>query len=179
MAEENITPETEPTEGAPVEAVKEENPVSEPNPEPAPDPAQEEEGGKGSKEAVLADLARERDRRQEEQAARAKDAETFEAERTAWQAERDQLTREIALYRNGEGANIPALLDSKSFTEKLAALTDFTDETVKELITETVEANPAFATTPTKPAGVRDASAGSTHEPTAPTDWLRAAFQNL
>ena len=139
--------ETTPTETVEEQATEQAEPTVEPV-EPDQPTEPEEEQGKGSKDAVLADLAKERDRRQAEQTARAADAEKFEAERTEWQSERDQLTRELALYRNADGANITALLDSKSFTEKLVALEDFSDEAVKALITETVDANPAFASTP-------------------------------
>lgn len=172
MAEENIIEEPQPA----AESEQVEQKEGTPTPEPTEG---EEKGGAGSKEAVLADLARERDRRQQLQADRDKDAETYQAERDQWQTERDQLTRELALYRNGTGANIPALLDSKSFTEKLNGLEDPTDEAVTALIQETLEANPAFASTPSQPAGVRDAAAGAENEPAQATDWLRAEFQKL
>lgn len=175
---------TEPVNETLAEGVDAPHIAEEPSPESGeeaetPEEAEEESQGAGSKEAVLADLAKERDRRQEEQAARARDAEAFEEERKTWQEERTQLTRELALYRNGAGANIPALLDSKSFTEKLASLEDPTDEAVTALIKETVDANPAFASTPVKPAALRDAGAGADPEPAQATDWLRAAIQKL
>lgn len=180
MAEETTTPETAEATEDPTITVEEPDTTAEAEAQAPEQPEGEpESGGAGSKEAVLADLAKERDRRQEEQAARARDAEAFEEERKTWQEERTQLTRELALYRNGAGANIPALLDSKSFTEKLASLEDPTDEAVTALIKETVDANPVFASTPVKPAALRDAGAGADPEPAQATDWLRAAIQKL
>lgn len=172
--------DTEPEDPTPTQEEQ-----STPQPQEPPQPAREEpnDEGKGSKKAVLADLAGERDKRQ---ALETKLAELTTAHETkltevtnTYETQLTEVNRELAVYRNAAGANASALLDSRAFTEALAKIDPSDEKAVTALITETVAANPLFAATPPQPAGVRDASAGKTPEPTEPTDWLRAAAQKI
>lgn len=151
------------------------------------EPEQKDDGekGKGSKEAVLADLARERDERQQAQQqldavlqalginqGKDTDPEQLANDLAAQRAEN-------AVLRAGHGiADVEALLDSKRFTDSLAKV-DVTDQAaVKAHIEAFTAKNPRYAATSgsgTTP-GVRDAAAAPTTASTE-TDWLRAAIR--
>ena len=156
-------------------------PTPTPVPSPTPDVADDE--GKGSKQAVLADLANERDRRQKLQAQldaatgehETKLTETVAAHAQAL-AERD---RELAVYRNAGNANPAALLDSRSSTDALNSIDTTDQEAVTALIREHLEANPALAAHNQPPAGVGDAGAGTTENIDPDTKgWLDTIFEN-
>jgi hypothetical protein len=150
----------------------------------------EQETARGSKDAVLADLARERDKRQETE-------QKLDAVLTALglkeagqdvdpkQAAADlAVTRaENAVLRVGAGiADVDALLDSKSFTDSLAKVDANDRAAVKAHIEAFVQANPRYAA---QAAGqgpvpaVRDAGAGAHQQPTVGSgDWLRDAISS-
>ena len=159
--------------------------------EPAP-PAQDKQAA-GSKDAVLADLASERDRRQAaEQASKttadklqavlaalglgadgetqdpAKQAETFKQQ----VAERD---RQLAVLRNAPAdADAQALLDSRSFLAALANIDPDDPAAVTASIAGFIEANPRFSRTPATNPGARDLAQSTTTQTSA--DPLAAAI---
>lgn len=158
-------------------------------PEPGVPEGEQETGGKGSKESVLADLARERKDRQtyQQQATESSekltsvlsalgiksDGET-EVDPEALSADLQSQKAENAVLRAGHGvADVDALLDSKNFTDSLSKVDVADRAAVKAHIESYVDNHPRFGATPQTPAGVRDAAAGREPEPTGSGDWLR------
>ena len=150
----------------------------------------ENDEGKGSKAAVLADLATERDKRQAaENLAQENDQKLTAVLQALGLAEKgaevdpDQLGKDLAaqraenaVLRAGNGiADVDALLDSRAFTQTLDSIDSSDRDAVKAHITEYVTANPRFAVTPQKAQGVRDAAAGADRQPADPGDWIRNA----
>lgn len=150
---------------------------------------EQQETAKGSKESVLADLAKERDKRQEteqkldavltalgiKQPGQQVDPQQVAADLAATQAEN-------AVLRVGQGiADVDALLDSKSFTDSLAKVDVADRAAVKAHIEAFVQANPRYAaqgTTQGPVPAVRDAGAGAQQQTTTGTgDWLRDALR--
>lgn len=146
-------------------------------PDPTPAPTSETDEGAGSKAAVLADLATERDKRQalerdfkslRDGLAQAlgigqQDAtpEQLTEQLTAAQQETQQARAELAVYRAvPDGVDAQALLDSRAFSDKIAGLDVSNPEQVKAVIDEFVTANPRFQTLPNHSPGARDAAAG-------------------
>lgn len=151
----------------------------------------EDSQGKGSKAAVLADLAAERDKRQAAETAAQETAAKLEQVLTALGLKTDEGTpdpeqlaadlkakdAELAVLRAGTGiADVDALLDSRAFTQTLSTIDPSDREAVKAHIQEYVTANPRFAVTP-QAQGVRDAAAGadSTTASASVNDLIRAA----
>lgn len=149
----------------------------------------QQEAGKGSKDAVLADLAKERDKRQETEqkldavltALGLKDAgQDVDPKQAA--ADLAATRAENAVLRVGAGiADVDALLDSKSFTDSLARVDTANRDAVKAHIETFVQANPRYAAQATGQGPVpasRDAGAGA-HQQTATGsgDWLRDAIR--
>lgn len=158
--------------------------------------AAESDNGKGSKAAVLADLAKERDERQALQtrveemsgllnslkAVFGVGAETpltpeqmqakiAESESTAKTA---QIQLAVLKAADTKTVDVTGLLDSGSFQSQLKNL-DISDESaVKKLIADFVAANPRFRAMPIG-AGAGDAGAGNP-PPAAGTmnDWIRS-----
>lgn len=147
------------------------------DPKPADPPAPSDDG-KGGKDAILADLAKERDKRQElegrltefqtqqqqQMDALAKalglkpdDAPPDPAALTAQIAEEQGKAREaavqLAVYRNAAAneANADALLDSASFLRSLADIDPTNAEAVNAAIKAAVEANPLLKSAPPVP----------------------------
>lgn len=166
MADEATTPEPEAREGQPT-----------PN-QPEPEATEPTEGkGAGSKAAVLADLATERDKRQalETQFNTLRDGlaaalglnqpEQVTPEQLTEQlsdAQRDaaQARVELAVFRNApDGVDAQALLDSRAFTQSLKDIDPNKADALSAAITSFVEANPRFRTGPANP-GARDAANG-------------------
>lgn len=137
--------------------------------------------GKGSKEALKADLAKERNKRHDlenqlntnkEQLNKVLAALGLNGDGEAevdFEQKANQLSEQLrtqqaetAVLRYGNGiADTVALLDSRAFNESLADI-DFTDgEAVKAHITEYVTQNPRFSVATPKPGGTRDAAAGN------------------
>lgn len=142
--------------------------------ETAQDTTQDDQG-KGSKSAVLADLAAERDKRQAAEATAQETTARLEQVLTALgiKTEKDQVDpeklaqdlssqrAENAVLRAGHGiADVDALLDSRKFTDSLRDIDPSDRDAVKAHITEYVTANPRFAVA-TQAHGVRDAAAGA------------------
>lgn len=142
-----------------------------------PDPAPEDENdeGKGSKAAVLADLATERDKRQAAETLAQENAAKLEQVLTALGLNADKgepdpqklaadlkaKDAELAVLRAGNGiADVDALLDSRAFTNTLGNIDPSDRDAVKAHITEYVKQNPRFSLTP-QAHGVRDAAAGA------------------
>jgi hypothetical protein len=140
-------------------------------PDPPADPPKDPDDGKGGKDAILADLAKERDKRQElegkltEQQAQmdaiAKalglkedtppDPEALTAQVEAEQSRAREAALQLAVYRNAAAndANPDALLDSASFLQSIAEV-DPTDVTkVGEAIKSALEKNPLLKASPT------------------------------
>lgn len=149
---------------------------------------EQQETAKGSKDAVLADLARERDKRQEteqkldavltalgiKQPGQQVDPQQVAADLAATQAEN-------AVLRVGQGiADVDALLDSRTFTDSLAKVNTADRDAVKAHIEQFVQANPRYAPQGTTQGPVpasRDAGAGAHQQTTTTTgDWLRDAL---
>lgn len=142
----------------------------------AEDAAQDDEG-KGGKSAVLADLAKERDRRQAAETTAQETATRLDAVLTALGIKTDggdkvdpeQLATDLqtqraenAVLRAGHGiADVDALLDSRNFTDSLRDIDSSDRDAVKAHITEYVAANPRFAAATPQAHGVRDAAAGA------------------
>ena len=144
--------------------------------DPGDDGQAPDEQGKGSKSAVLADLAAERDKRQAAETTAQETAAKLEQVLTALgistgegdQPDPEQLANdlkakdaELAVLRAGAGiADVDALLDSRAFTNTLGNLDPSDRDAVKAHIQEYVTANPRFAVA-TQTHGARDAAAGS------------------
>lgn len=146
-------------------------------PDPTPPPTSETDEGAGSKAAVLADLATERDKRQalEQDFKSLRDGlaqalgigqqdatpEQLTEQLTAAQQETRQARAELAVYRAvPDGVDAQALLDSRAFGDKITDLDVSNTEQVRAVIDEFVAANPRFQTLPTHSPGARDATAG-------------------
>lgn len=163
MADEATTPEADAREGQ--------------NAPEQPEVPQSEDKGAGSKAAVLADLATERDKRQaleskfndlrdglaaalglgqtEQVTPEQLTEQVNEAQRDAAQAR-----AELAVFRAvPDGIDAQALLDSKAFTQSLTEIDPANPDALAAAITGFVEANPRFRTGPSNP-GARDAAAG-------------------
>ncbi|MGD7788208.1 hypothetical protein ACQCX2_07775 [Propionibacteriaceae bacterium Y1700] len=135
--------------------------------------------GKGGKAAVLADLARERDKRQalETEFAQFRDSlgqalgvkpkaatpEQLAEQLTAAHGERDQARLELAVLRGAaaNGADPDALLDSASFTRTLAGLDPADSDAIGAAIKAAVESSDRYRTKTTPAAGARDANAAT------------------
>lgn len=136
--------------------------------------AAQDDQGKGSKSAVLADLAKERRERQAAQTLAQETTTKLEQVLTALgintesKVDPDQLAQDLssqraenAVLRAGNGiADVDALLDSRNFTDSLRDIDPSDRDAVKAHITEYVTANPRFAVA-TQAHGVRDAAAGA------------------
>lgn len=144
-----------------------------------PTPEQPESGdqGKGSKEAVLADLAAERDARQQLQRefAGLRDGmaaalglkssdddltpEQLTQQLTTAQADAAQARLELSVFRSApDGVDAQALLDSRSFLQSVQNV-DATDAAaVTAAVTAFIDANPRFITTTPRSPGHRDAA---------------------
>ena len=124
-----------------------------------------EDTGRGSKDAVLADLARERSRRKETDQTLAavevklsKLAEALGVESTetvdpdALAADLAAQRRENAVLRAGAALHLDtdALLDSRRFTTGLADIDPSDGDAVKAYLNEFVEANPQYAPAETR-----------------------------
>ena len=135
------------------------------------------EQGAGSKQAVLADLAAERDKRQalEQQFTAFRDGlasalgmnqQEATPEQLADQlstAQRDaaQARIELAVFRSTpDGVDAQALLDSRAFVSALGSIAPGDDAALQAAIDSFVEANPRFRTAPLRSPGGRDAAAG-------------------
>ena len=151
MADTTITPEVE------TETVE--------TPDTTPEATEAEDTGRGSKDAVLADLARERAKRKEADQKLAavevklsKLAEALGVEATetvdpdALAADLAAQKRENAVLRAGAALHLDtdALLDSRRFTTGLADIDPSEDDAVKAYLNEFVEANPQYAPAETR-----------------------------
>ena len=143
---------------------------------PTPKPQSDSENGAGSKREVLAELAAERDKRQElanqietlktgmaKALGLATDEVTPEQlakELEQSKSETSQMQLQLAVFTNAPaGVDVQALLDSSAFQRELATQKLSKDSEIKTFITEYVTANPRFRTTPT--GGVKDLHAGN------------------
>jgi len=142
--------------------------------------------GRGSKNAVLADLARERDKRHqlEKQFAEFRDGlgkalgltqdeQPTPEQLTRQLAESQAATRaaqtQLAVLQNlPDGVDREALLDSTAFHK---VISDATPDTIADTITTFVEQHPRFKT---KPAGMRDLNTPTTTSD--PVDPIAAAL---
>lgn len=160
------TPEPTPTPTDP--------PPTDPTPDPPKPTPGEPDDGKGSKDAVLADLAKERDKRQEleqkvteltsaqqqQMDAIAKalglkadeppDPAVLAEQVTQEQAKAREASVQLAVYRNAAAheANADALLDSASFLRSLAEVEPTDAAAVNAAIKAAVEANPLLKAAP-------------------------------
>ncbi|HEX7349596.1 hypothetical protein [Brachybacterium sp.] len=153
--------------------------------------AAQDDQGKGSKSAVLADLATERDKRQAaETLAQENDAKltavltalglktdsTDEVDPAQLATDLKAKDAELAVLRAGNGiADVDALLDSRAFTNTLGTIDPSDRDAVKAHIAEYVTANPRFAVATQKAQGVRDAAAGTERQSAHEGDWIRNA----
>ncbi len=150
----------------------------------------ENDEGKGSKAAVLADLATERDKRQAAETLAQENDQKLTAVLQALgladkgaEVDPDQLGKDLAsqraenaVLRAGNGiADVDALLDSRAFTQTLDTIDPSDRDAVKAHITEYVTANPRFAVATQKAQGVRDAAAGADRQTADTGDWIRNA----
>lgn len=144
--------------------------------------------GRGSKSAVLADLARERDKRHqlEKQFAEFRDGlgkalgltqdeqptpEQLTEQLTQAQAETKAAQLQLAVYQSmPDGVDREALLDSNAFRE---AISDATPDDIAATINAFVDAHPRFKTQPAG-AGARDLNTPTT--PSDPLDPIAAAL---
>ena len=125
----------------------------------------EGDNGKGGKDAILADLARERAKRKDAdakvtaiEAKLAKLAEALGVEATekvdpdALMADLATQRRENAVLRAGAALHLDtdALLDSRRFTTGLADIDPSDGDAVKAYLNEFVEANPQYAPAETR-----------------------------
>ena len=150
----------------------EEQPTAETEKESAETPAPREEGGKGSKESVLADLAKERDSRQEaerqvaelrafrEGITRLLGGDSEEADpielAKAETARADNAERLLAVYQAAPaGTDISTLLDSVKFREGLAGA-----EEVEAYVKTFIKDNPRYA--PGDASVARNLNSGNT-----------------
>ena len=133
-----------------------------------------DENGRGSKDAVLADLAKERSRRKETdqklaavEAKLSKLAEALGVESTetvdpdALAADLAAQKRENAILRAGAALHLDtdALLDSRRFTTGLADIDPSEGDAVRAYLNEFVKDNPQYAPAETGTPYVRDAAA--------------------
>ncbi|WP_347042027.1 hypothetical protein [Brachybacterium nesterenkovii] len=165
-------------------------PQDTPDPVEAPEtPDAPADEGKGSKAAVLADLASERDKRQAAERTATETSEKLDRVLAALgmkddpqQVDPDQVVKdlrardvELAVLRTAAGiADADALLDSRGFLATLESIDPSDRAAVKAHVTEYVTANPRFAVAPPKTQGARDAAAGPDRQ-SDNTDWIRAA----
>ena len=151
----------------------------------APDAPQEAvqepaDEGKGSKTAVLADLAAERDKRQAAERTATETADKLDRVLAALgmkddpqQVDPDRLAAdlrardlELAVVRTAAGvADVDALLDSRGFLATLESIDPSDRDAVKAHVTEYVTAHPRFAVATPKTQGARDAAAGGGRAP--------------
>ena len=94
-----------------------------------------DDAGAGGKTQILADLATERDKRQ-------------------------SLEQQFTSLKDGLAQ---ALLDSRAFSQALAKVDATDPAAIAGAVTQFVEANPRFKTTPLRSPGSKDAGAGGTH----------------
>lgn len=153
-----------------------------PPPVPPAPPAgdQDDYRGAGSKDALKADLAAERDKRQALEAkldtftegiSKALGISTSEvtpeqmaAQLTQAQSERDTLQAQLAVFLNApDGVDVKGLLDSSSFTRSLQNADLTKPDAVAAAITAFVDTNPRFRTNPSSGG---DLSAGHKQTPT-------------
>lgn len=158
----------------------------------------ETEDGRGSKDAILADLATERDRRQaaekQNQAVlkaiqealgikteTVQSPEDLQTALTESQAETTSAKLQLAIYRSpaGKEADVDALLDSRAFQETVSKVDPSDPAAVEQAIKTFVEKNPRFKAaaageTPTVPAA-RDLTQGNGQKPSGKSmdDLLR------
>ena len=135
-----------------------------------------DDGGAGGKAQILADLATERDKRQalEQQFTSLRDGlaqalglgqqeAELPPEQLAEQlrAEASQARIELAVFRSApEGVDAQALLDSRAFSQAIAAIDANNAQGIADAVQQFVEANPRFETVPLHSPGSRDAGAG-------------------
>ena len=137
-----------------------------------------EEQGAGSKAAVLADLATERDKRQALEAqfntlrdglaqalglGQSEEAtpEQLAEQLTTAQQEAQQARTELAVFRTApDGVDAQALLDSRAFTSTIANIDPTDEAALTKAITDFTSTNPRFQTGPRSP-GHRDAFTGA------------------
>ena len=127
--------------------------------------ATEQDGGKGGKDAVLADLAKERTKRKESDAKLSAVEAKLAALATALgveptetvdpdtlKSDLDAMRRENAVLRAGAALHLDtdALLDSHRFTTGLADIDPSDGDAVKAYLNEFVEANPQYAPAETR-----------------------------
>ena len=127
--------------------------------------ATEQDGGKGGKDAVLADLAKERTKRKESDAKLSAVEAKLAALATALgveptetvdpdtlKSDLDAMRRENAVLRAGAALHLDtdALLDSRRFTTGLADIDPSEGDAVKAYLNEFVEANPQYAPAETR-----------------------------
>lgn len=180
---------TDETPDTPPEGQPENTPSQEGQPEQA-------EEGKGSKTAVLADLAAERDRRQAAETAAGETAAKLEAvlsalglkpgpdtdpatEAEKWRQQARDASLRLAVHQHAPaGVDVAALLDSRTFAATLTDLDPDNVDAIAKAVTGFVDTNPRFRTSPAAGAA-RDAAAGGSHKPATPTmdDWLRGKFR--
>ena len=141
----------------------------------------QDDAGAGGKTQILADLATERDKRQslEQQFTSLKDGlaqalglgqqadvtpEELAEQLTSAQSEAAQARAELAVFRSvPDGVDAQALLDSRAFSQTLAKVDATDPAAIAGAVTQFVEANPRFKTTPLRSPGSKDAGAGGTH----------------
>lgn len=145
------------------------------------DEAGDQPEGRGSKSAVLADLAGERDKRQKAETElaefRAKVAELFgveapksdddaptKAEIEAARAEARTAQVELSVVRNApEGVDVAALLDSSSFRDVMSKVDPTDSKAVKAKVEKFVADHPRFTVqAPAQRRSTRDAAARPT-----------------
>lgn len=149
----------------------------EPTPSPEPQQTPDEEEGKGSKTAVLADLATERDKRQalETQFNTLRDGlaaalglnqeepatpEQLTEQLTTAQREAAQAKVELAVFRSTpDGVDAQALIDSRAFTTSISDIDPGDTDALTAAINSFVETHPRFRNGPVNPGG-RDAATG-------------------
>lgn len=131
----------------------------------------EQEQGKGSKAAVLADLAKERDTRQALEAKLAAVAKLFNPDADdvdpvkaaeQYQADARQARTELAVFRVAGtlGADPDTLLDSASFLKTLDGIDPTDSAAVTAAVQAALDTSPRYrAANPA--AGARDAAAGN------------------
>ena len=136
--------------------------------------------GAGSKGQLKADLATERDKRQqlETQFTTLRDGlaralglgqdeqltpEQLTEQLTSAQAERDASNARLQVFLAApDGVDVKALLDSRSFTDSLKGVDLSAPDAIAQAVGAFVDANPRFRTGSTAPLGARDANAGRT-----------------
>lgn len=147
--------------------------------------------GAGSKDALKADLASERDKRQALEAQVAEltkfregltkliggdegevTPEQLKDKLTAAETASTEKDKLLAVYQSApQGVDVQALLDSRAFVATLNK-TDGSTEAISKAVDEFVKANPRFSGA--TPAGTRDTSAGNDSQSSRSVDdWLR------